>query len=64
MLTQQEIDDIENRARSIFGKKAGDFWLDQPSPELGGRKPRDLMNPQEVNDLKDYLDSIWHGNYS
>lgn len=58
------LEDLRALAKQVFGtESAAGFWLDDPNPELDGDTPRQLIDDNRGQIVKDFLDGILAGNY-
>jgi uncharacterized protein (DUF2384 family) len=56
------MDEINDLAFKAFGtKKAADFWLKNPNPELDDKTPLQIIQDGKLEIIKDFLKSLIEG---
>ncbi len=53
---------VEELARELVDQP--DRWLDTPNDQLGGARPRDLINTPKEPVLRNLLEAIKYGSFS
>jgi len=66
-LLEGEKEDIREELKAIFqdADEWIDKWLDEPHPQLGGKKPKEFIgSADQEKPLRDLLRSIKHGMFT
>jgi len=57
-------DVVRDLALQVFGTdQAVDFWMKNPNAEFHGQSPNDLIACGHTDQVKDYLESLFAGDF-